>query len=192
MENPILQFISGLSIIYGNRLVDILQIKPAVQKPLLSMLRPLDIISLARATNFCNQPPAKERYIYILQWRQLFYHIKQIKLARRDIFVVGLDLIQLQGTIKIQHYFNGLEIKLLVLIKDHKSVILVPNIIPLDSTDIVFAYRYNYRLKLLDFTSAKLQQVQIVVILYNTSRFKIGVFVYTSEGLFIIQTTILY
>ena len=64
--------------------------------------------------------------------------------------------------------------------------------IPLDSTDIVFAYRYNYRLELLDFTSTKLQQVQIVVIFCNTPCFKIGVFVYTSEGSFITWATILY
>ena len=116
MENPILRLTSGLSIIYSNRLVDMLQIKPAVWKSLLSMLRPLDIISLARATNFCNQPPAKERHIYMLWWRQLFYHIKWIELARRDVFVVGPDLIRLQDAIKMWHYFDGSEIKLLVFV----------------------------------------------------------------------------
>ena len=156
------------------------------------MLRPLDIISLARATNFCNQPPAKERHIYMLWWRQLFCHIKWIELARRDVFVVGPDLIRLQDAIKMWHYFDGSEIKLLVLIKDHKSVILAPNMTPLDSTDMVFAYRYNYGLELLDFTSAKLRQVQIVVIFCNTPRFNIGVFVHTSEGSFITWATILY
>ena len=90
------------------------------------------------------------------------------------------------------HYFDGLEIKLLVLIKDYKSVILAPNMIPLDSTDMDFAYRYNYGLELLYFTSAKLRQVQIVVIFCNTPRFKIGVFVHTSEGSFITWATILY
>jgi hypothetical protein len=119
MENfPLLvlaKLSAKLSTIHSNPLVTILRAKPSVWKALLTMLRPLDIISLARATTFCIRPTVKERQIFMTPWRQVFCHTRWTEPAGREVMVIGNDLAQLQEAIRLWSYFDGSEMKLLVL-----------------------------------------------------------------------------
>ena len=82
--------------IYSNQLV-ILQDTPIFQ-PLFDILRPTDIISLARATMFCLQPRGRQMYIYIYWWRQTFDNIKFVE--SNSIYCFGKDIILLKSAIK--------------------------------------------------------------------------------------------
>ena len=107
--------------IRSNRLVA-LQGTPICQ-PLLNMLRPTDIISLARATMFCLRPIGRQMYIYMQWWRQTFDNIKFVE--SNSIYCFGKDIILLKSAIKRWDYIeaNKVELlKLLVLVKESASL----------------------------------------------------------------------
>jgi hypothetical protein len=80
------------------------------------MLRPTDIISLARATMFCLRPIKQQINIYMQWWRQVFYNIKFVK--KHAVLVFGKDIDLLQTAIQRWDYIEANKIKLLVPVKE--------------------------------------------------------------------------
>jgi hypothetical protein len=75
------------------------------------MLRPTDIISLARATMFCLRPIEQQINIYMQWWRQAFYNIKFVK--KHAVLVFGKDIDLLKTAIQRWDYIEANKIKLL-------------------------------------------------------------------------------
>lgn len=88
--------------------------------PLLNMLRPTDIISLARATVFCLRPTEQQVNIYMQWWRQTFYNIKFVE--RNSIYCFGKDLTLLKSATHRWDYIEANKIKLLLLVKETTSL----------------------------------------------------------------------
>lgn len=86
---------------------------------LISMLRPMDIISLAQATGHKLEKEFKE----MEWWRQIFYNVQWAEQGE-IITIIGKDLLRLQNAIKACEYFDANDIKLLVIVQeleDHKG-----------------------------------------------------------------------
>jgi hypothetical protein len=79
------------------------------------MLRPMDIVALARATSFSLLPNGQDLYTYTRWWRQIFHNKKWTDL-NRHIKVIGKDLIRLISAIHRWDYFDTSAIKLLIII----------------------------------------------------------------------------
>ena len=81
------------------------------------MLRPMDIVAVARATSFSLLPPEQDLYTYTRWWRQIFDN-KTWADPNRRIKVIGKDLIRLISAIDEWDYFDTSEIKLLLIIQE--------------------------------------------------------------------------
>ena len=106
----------NIKAVNDHQLVDILRYRVPIWKSLLSMLRPLDIVSLTRATHYCIRPTKEELMVYMPWWRQIFHNIGWVEQVETAI-VVGKDLIRLQGSIRHFTYLDTTQIKLLILVK---------------------------------------------------------------------------
>jgi hypothetical protein len=80
------------------------------------MLRPTDIIPLARATMFSLRPTQQQINTYMRWWRQTFYNIKFVK--KNAIYCLGSDLFLLKTAIQRWNYIEANKIKLLVIVKE--------------------------------------------------------------------------
>jgi hypothetical protein len=114
MENATLS--ARLSVVLRNKPVHTMMLSP-IWNLLIVMLRPMDIVSLARATIF-RVRPAKEEVDYMKWWRQTFYDMKWVEKNRREIVVISKDLVRLNDAIKTWEYFDTTEMKLLVMVKE--------------------------------------------------------------------------
>jgi hypothetical protein len=81
------------------------------------MLRPMDIVSLARATNF-NLRPSRLEMKYMEWWRQIFHDTGWVEQNESRITIIGKDLIRLKNAIARWDYFDATEIKLLVVVQE--------------------------------------------------------------------------
>lgn len=100
------------SVIRTNRLVA-LQNTP--RKTLLSMLRPIDIVSLTRATIFCLRPTEPQVATYIQCWRQMLYNINFVKMNL--VSVLSKDLDQLRTSVNRWDYIEADRLKVVVQVK---------------------------------------------------------------------------
>lgn len=125
MESSKLSILASLSAklltIHRNHLVDTLQ-NPRVWKSLLPMLRPLDIISLARATFFCVQPGEDDRLSYLIWWRQILYSKTWVEQPGIEAVVVGKDLHTLHYALQVWGYFDLRTIRVLLLVKEETCI----------------------------------------------------------------------
>ena len=121
-----------LRVVDSNTLVNSMKRAQPVWESLLGMLRPMDIVSLARATQFRLQPTEAQR-IFMAWWRQLFQNMKWIdkfpnitippylgheRFDTCPIVVIGKDLKRLNYAITKWDYFDVKEIRLLVVVYD--------------------------------------------------------------------------
>jgi hypothetical protein len=90
---------------------------PPIWNLLINMLRPMDIVSLAIATQGIVQPRKEQVPFYMKWWRQIFYNIKWFDNTRR-IVIIGQDLVRLDYAIKTFRYFDTTKMKLLVMVRE--------------------------------------------------------------------------
>lgn len=121
MESNKLSIFASSTIISENHLVDTLR-KPRVWKALLPVLRPLDIISLARATVFCLKPSEDDRLSYLIWWRQILYDKKWVEQPGIEAIVVGIDLHSLHDALQFWEYFDMRRIRVLLLVKEENCI----------------------------------------------------------------------
>jgi hypothetical protein len=101
-------------------LIHILRNIPVTQKILLSMLRPMDFVSLTRATNFNMLLNHQDQYTYTRWWRQIFCNMRW---ASRNTLttIIGKDLIRLISALHKWEYFDASKIKLLAVVRRKSS-----------------------------------------------------------------------
>ena len=99
-----------LSALSNHRLVTIKH--TPLWEMLLRMLRPTDILSLAKATMLCLRPTRRQMNKYMSWWRQTFYNIAFVR--NNAIYVVGKDLDVLRTAIMKWNYVEADKVKLLI------------------------------------------------------------------------------
>jgi len=92
--------------------------QPPIWNFLITMLRPMDIVSLAIATRFCVRPRDEQMPDNMKWWRQIFYDMTWVEKNRREIIVVSKDLARFDCAIKECTYFDTANMKLLVMVKE--------------------------------------------------------------------------
>jgi hypothetical protein len=117
-----------LRVLHSNTLVNSMMRVNPVWESLLGMLRPMDIVSLARATQFRLKPTQAHCMAW---WRQVFYnmnwidkfpnisipaHLDDYGFDTCPIMVIGKDLNRLNCAITKWHYFDAKDIRLLVVV----------------------------------------------------------------------------
>ena len=107
-----------LAAICSNPLVDIIMYKLPVQRSLLTILRPMEILALVRATFFCFRLTERELVVYMEWWRQAFYTIGFVERNPSTILVFSKDVLRLKSTLKRWDYFDITQIKLLVIVDE--------------------------------------------------------------------------
>jgi hypothetical protein len=93
---------------------------PIVRKVLLRMLRPMDFVSLVRATNFYILLTHQDQPIYTRWWRQIFCNMRWAS-RNTHTTIIGKDLIRLISALHRWEYFDASEIKLLVVVREKSS-----------------------------------------------------------------------
>jgi hypothetical protein len=115
MENNTLP--ERLSKVSNHQLVRILSVYP-VWESFIGMLKPIDIVSFMRATMFRIRLTEQEIKIYIKWWRETFYNMKWVTQNEGKITVISKDLARLNYALERWYYFNTIEMKLLVVVKE--------------------------------------------------------------------------
>jgi len=100
--------------IYTNQLVT-LRTTP-VWEPLLSLLTPINILSLARATAFSLPPTRRQMCIYMPWWRQIFYNLKFIQ--KNVVYAFSKDIKLLKAATQRWDYIEADKVKLLVVVQE--------------------------------------------------------------------------
>jgi hypothetical protein len=118
MENDILS--AKLSVLACYQPVHTMRIH-LIWSVLIDMLRPMDIVSLAIATMFLVRPRDDQR-AYLRWWRQIFYNMKWVGNIRRDVLIIGKDLVKLNSAIERRDYFDTTKMKLLVMEKERNHL----------------------------------------------------------------------
>ena len=101
-----------------NRLIDTLGPRFPVWKSLLTLLRPMDILALVRATFFCVSLTGQELQVYMKWWRQVFYTIAFVEHNPSKIIVFGKDIFRLKSTLKRWEYFDVTKMRLLIIVDE--------------------------------------------------------------------------
>jgi hypothetical protein len=86
-------------------------------KTLIHMLRPMDIVALAEATQFRLRPSNDEIQTCMKWWRQIFYDMRWVEQNGSNVTVIGKDLVRLNYALERWNYFNTDEMKLLLVVK---------------------------------------------------------------------------
>lgn len=79
------------------------------------MLRPMDIVSLVRATNFDITLTQSQIHLHMKWWRQTFYDMRWAE-KNPNITVIGKDLARLSYSIERWYFFDPSRLRLLVIV----------------------------------------------------------------------------
>jgi hypothetical protein len=108
-----------LAVISSHQLVQILTCRLPVRNSLLSMLRPMEILGLIRATFFCIQLTEQDSQVFMRWWRQAFYTVEFAERGPSTVIVFGKDIFRLKSALERWDYFDVTQIKLLVIVDEN-------------------------------------------------------------------------
>ncbi|KAH6666360.1 hypothetical protein B0J14DRAFT_659983 [Halenospora varia] len=93
-----------LSVLDTHLLMSLVNSNTPVFDTLMSMLRPMDIVSLALATSFRVRPPRGQIQFYMKWWKQVFYDMRWVEHNGSKITIIGRDLARLKNSLKTWTY----------------------------------------------------------------------------------------
>lgn len=86
---------------------------------LLSMLKPMEILALTRATFFCVQLTVPELRVFMQWWRQVFTTVEFAHRSPSAVIVLGKDIIRLRSALRRWDYFDVAQLKLLLIVDEN-------------------------------------------------------------------------